>query len=72
MLLSTMGLLLIFRIDKFVDLELDLWTDRHSAYATTEPAITHEYYFLIISVEYFVTLFQNVKCCVPHLTSVSD
>ena len=29
-----------------------VWTDRHSAYATTKLAITHEYYFVIISVKY--------------------
>ena len=61
MFLSTMGLLLIFRKDKFLDSDLDLWTDHHSAYATTELAFTLEYYFLIISVKFFVTLFQNVK-----------
>ena len=35
------------------------WTDHHSAYVITELPITHEYYFAIISVKHFVTLFQK-------------
>ena len=31
-----------------------------NAYATTELAITHEYYFAYNFCKYFVTLFQNV------------
>ena len=35
------------------------WTDRHSAYTTTELPTTHKYYFTIIYVKHFVTLFQK-------------
>ena len=36
------------------------WTVFHSEYGTTELSITHEYYFAIIFVKNFVTLFQNI------------
>ena len=39
---------------------LYIWTDCHSAYATTELPMTHEFIFAIILSNISVILFQNV------------